>query len=218
MASKIPYIGAAGSITKILDKIKEASTPTNFSADFLATKLGFKGGNYRMFISWAKKLGLLNSDGSPTSLYKQFRNPTTSGASLASAFKIGYAELYSRNEYCHDLDKKGLKGLVMEATGEAHDSGKVGKIVDTFFNAKKLADFEAKSVSTGKAEFKRSKTSSNATEYKPLHGDTNRGLPQIEKKLNLGLNYTINLVLPKTDDPAIYSAIFKSLKENLLNE
>jgi hypothetical protein len=40
----IPYMSAPGSITKILDKIKEAGTPENFNADFLSTKLGFKGG------------------------------------------------------------------------------------------------------------------------------------------------------------------------------
>ena len=99
----IPYMAAPGSITKILEKIKEAGTPENFNADFLSTKLGFKGGNYRTFISWAKKAGLLNSDGTPTLLYKSFRNPTSSKATLARAIKTGYTELYSRNEYCHEL-------------------------------------------------------------------------------------------------------------------
>lgn len=214
MATSIPYIGAAGSIVRILDKVKEASTPENFSSDFLDTKLGFKGGNYRMFISWAKKLGLLNSDGSPTNLYKQFRNPSTSGAALAEAFKIGYTELYSRNEYCHDLDKKGLKGLVMEATGEAHDSQKVNKIVDTFYNAKALADFEVKTGQPNKKKDTASQIKKDETHIEVPQNNNNG----IEKKLSLGLNYTINLVLPKTDDPAIYSAIFKSLKENLLDD
>ncbi|MEZ4804462.1 MAG: DUF5343 domain-containing protein [Bacteroidia bacterium] len=213
MAVTIPYIGAAGSIGKILEKIKEASTPENFSSDFLDTKLGFKGGNYRMFISWAKKLGLLNSDGTPTILYKQFRNPSTSGSSLAEAFRIGYSELYSRNEYCHELDKKGLKGLVMEATGEAHDSQKVNKIVDTFFNAKALADFDAKNSSAKKEPTHSAQKGEGKVEVKQPVNPISNG-----KNLNLGLNYTINLVLPKTDDPAVYAAIFKTLKENLLDE
>ena len=102
MAAEIPYMAAAGSIVKILEKIKEAATPEIFSQDFLKTKLGFNGGNYLSFIPWAKKTGLINSDGSPTSLYKQFRNPVTSGSSLATAIKQGYKELYSRNEYYHD--------------------------------------------------------------------------------------------------------------------
>ena len=202
----IPYMSAPGSITKILEKIKEAGTPDNFNADFLSTKLGFKGGNYRTFISWAKKAGLLNSDGTPTLLYKSFRNPSSSKASLARAIKIGYAELYSRNEYCHELDKKAFKSLVMETTGEPHDSKVVDNIVSTFFNAKPLADFDAKLGDIEQGEPPNKKTSDHEEEGK------------MQKKLHLGLNYTINLVLPKTDDPAIYNAIFKSLRENLLKD
>ncbi|WP_276371739.1 DUF5343 domain-containing protein [Chryseolinea sp. H1M3-3] len=210
MAAEIPYMSAPGSISKILEKIREAATPESFSQDFLSTKLGFNGGNYLTFISWAKKCGLLNSDGSPTQLYKQFRNPATSSHSLGKALRIGYAELYSRNEYCHDLDKKGFKGLVMEATGEAHDSAKVDRIVSTFFNAKTLATFD------GSPEVKKE---DNKDDSKPNKEETQiHALSHSRGKTSIGLNYTINLVLPKTDDPAIYNAIFKSLKENLLND
>jgi hypothetical protein len=199
-------MAAPGSITKILEKIKEAGTPDNFNADFLSTKLGFKGGNYRTFISWAKKAGLLNSDGTPTLLYKSFRNPSSSKASLARAIKSGYAELYSRNEYCHELDKKAFNGLVMEATGEPHDSKVVDNIVSTFFNAKTLADFDARPGDIEQVESSDKKASGQEEEGK------------IQKKMHLGLNYTINLVLPKTDDPSVYNAIFKSLRENLLKD
>lgn len=208
MATNIPYMAAPGSIVKILGKIKDAGTPENFNADFLSTKLGFKGGNYRTFISWAKKSGMLNSDGTPSQLYKKFRNPTTSEISLAQALKNAYVELYSRNEYCHDLDRKAFKGLVMEATGEAHDSKVVENIVSTFFNAKSLANFDSKA----DEESPEDNTDQNKVDDKE---DKKRSL---QKELNLGLNYTINLVLPKTDDPAIYNAIFKSIRDNLLDE
>lgn len=212
MAADIPYMAAAGSIIRILEKIKEAATPESFSGDFLSTKLGFKGGNYLTFISWAKKCGLLNGDGSPTQLYKQFRNPHTSAISLAKGLRQGYAELYARNEYCHELDKKNFKGLVMEATGEAHDSAKVEKIVATFFNAKTLADFEGKLSDSTEASEDTKKVSQVDHPMSPVKEIRS------SSKVNLGLSYTINLVLPKTDDPSIYNAIFKSLKENLLNE
>ncbi|AWO01854.1 hypothetical protein DLD77_09165 [Chitinophaga alhagiae] len=213
MAADIPYLNAPGSIGKILEKIKEASTPETFSQDFLKTKLGFNGGNYLTFIPWAKKAGLVNSDGTPTSLYKQFRNPTTSAKSLGTAMRQAYRELFSRNEYCNELDRKAFKGLVMEATGEAHDSKKVENIVSTFFNAKALADFDSKQVtmtSEGIKELKTTKKDEPVLQP-PISSGSN-------KQRTIGLNYTINLVLPKTDDPAIFNAIFKSLKENLLNE
>ncbi len=211
MSIEIPYVTIAGSISKILEKIKDAATPDIFSQDFLKTKLGFNGGNYLAFIPWAKKTGLLNSDGSPSQLYKQFRNPSTSATSLASALRHGYKELYSRNEYCHNLDKKAFKGLVMEATGESHDSAKIEKIVSTFFAAKPLADFDSKVKPEKEKPDEKNKEDTDQSKGSLKDGHS-------EKKISLGLNYTINLVLPKTDDPAIYNAIFKSLKENLIND
>jgi hypothetical protein len=83
MSTKLPYVVYPNSIGKILDKIKEAKTPDRFTADFLDTKLGFHGGNYRQFIPLAKKLGLLKSDSTPTDLYKSFRNPGSSKAAMA---------------------------------------------------------------------------------------------------------------------------------------
>jgi hypothetical protein len=38
------------------------------------------------------------------------------------------------------------------------------------------------------------------------------------KKIGFNLGYTINLNLPATSDPAVFNAIFKSLKEHLLRD
>ena len=110
-------MSAPSALTKILPKIKEAAVPGTFNADFLSTVLGFKGGNYRTFISWSKKCGILNSDGSPTELYKKFRNPSTAGAAMAAALKIGYEELFRRNEFANKLSAKDIKGHIIEITG-----------------------------------------------------------------------------------------------------
>ena len=112
MASKLPYVNQPGTMVKILNKVKEAKTPDRFTQDFLDTKLGFKGGTARQFIPLSKKLGLLNSDGTPTDLYKKFRNDSTSGAAMAEALKIGYREAFERNEYANELDKESSKGLL----------------------------------------------------------------------------------------------------------
>lgn len=210
MSKDLPYMPSAGTLPKVLDKIIEASVPESFNYDFLGTKLGFKGGNQRTFVSWAKKCDFLTSDGTPTSIYKNFRNPDSRGAAMAQALRIGYEELYTRNEYAHDLSDKDLKQLVCEITGKPHDNSTVSAIVSTYKNAKAYADFEAKSTKEVIKVEEKAKTSPSSE----------IALPQKSQhaSLKLGLNYTINLVLPKTDDPAIYDAIFKSLKENLLNE
>ncbi len=109
MASKLPYVNVPGTMVKILNKIKEAQTPDRFTQDFLETKLGFKGGTARQFLPLAKKLGLLKSDGTPTDLYKKFRNAATSTAAMAEALKLGYREIFERNEYAGTLKKRGLQ-------------------------------------------------------------------------------------------------------------
>ena len=67
----------------------------------------------------------------------------------------------------------------------------------------KLADFEKSDAATPKTD----------------EEDTPMFAPPPTPPLNgLGLNlaYTINLVLPKSDDVAVFNAIFRSLRENLL--
>jgi hypothetical protein len=198
-----------GTLVRMLEKIKSAGTPTNFNGDFLAKTLDFKGGNYKTFIPWAKKLGLINSDGTPSQLYKKFRNPTTSKSSLGEALKKGYAELFAKDEACYKLDKTKLKGLVMEATGESHDSKVLELMVNSFWNAKTLAEFDGSKIYT-EEDLPEDGSETESSQGGEISGS--------ERKINLGLNYTINLVLPKTDDPSVYNAIFKSLRENLLKE
>ncbi len=41
-------------------------------------------------------------------------------------------------------------------------------------------------------------------------------VPAVSQRLGLNLGYTINLNLPATSDPAVFNAIFRALKENLL--
>jgi hypothetical protein len=122
MTTNLPYMVSTGTLTKILNKICEASIPENFNGDFLGTKLGFPGGNQKAFIPWAKRCKLLAEDGTPTQLYKDFRNPKFRGISMATALKKGYEELYVRNEYAHELSKPDFIKLVTDATGLAHDN------------------------------------------------------------------------------------------------
>ncbi len=151
----------------------------------------------------------MTNEGTPTQIYKNFRNPKFRGTSMAEALKKGYAELYLRNEYVHDLSRPDFIKLVSEVTGGAHDSSTVKAIVGTFFFAKEFAEFDSNGNEASLEE-----NGNQEPEKEPV-AKKNIENP---KKINLGLSYTINLVLPKTDDPAILNAIFKALKENLLHD
>jgi hypothetical protein len=207
MAKNYPsFMNATGVVGKILEKIKVAATPDRFTQDYLATELGFPGGSPRPFISLAKKMGLIGSDGSPTDLYRQFRNTNsaTSKAAMAKAMKNAYADVYSRNEFAHSLSKADLEGLIVEITGLEKGNQTVRAIVGTFEALKAFADFKAKEEHI------------SADKNKEGSGLGKPGNEGQVGSMALGLSYTINLVLPKTDDVAVFNAIFKSLKENIL--
>ena len=207
MAKNYPaFINATGTVSKILEKIKVAATPDRFTQDYLATELGFTGGGARAFIPLAKKLGFLASDGAPTDLYRRFRNTNAaiSKAAMAEAIKNAYSDVYSRNEYAHSLNRADFEGLIVEMTGLEKNNPTVRAIAGTFEALKGFADFKAAPVE--------SVTQKNNEEDADTHTSSEG------QKLKIGLSYTINLVLPKTDDVAVFNAIFKSLKENLLKD
>lgn len=206
MSNKLPYVVEPNKIEKVLRKIKEAKVPERFTQDFLDTVLNCKGGNYRQFVPLAKKLSILNSDGTPTELYKKFRNNATSSFAMAQALKVGYAEVFDRNEYANKLSKEDFKGLVVEITGLEPKNRVVKLICSTFETLKKLADFEQTL-----PEEESSKELSDSTKG-------TQGAQEEIRDFDLNLSYTINLVLPKTDDPAVFNAIFRSLREHLLRK
>lgn len=208
MAKYPPYMNSYGRIKTVLEKIKSAATPDRFTYDFLETKLGAKGGSARTFVGFAKRLKLLNSDGTPTDLYHKFRNSASSGAAMAEAMRNGYDELYQRNEYAHELSRPQLEGLIVEVTGLEKKHKTVKAIASSFEALKEYADFDASPVDLPATTEARSE---------PISGVQVPMRPS-GRDFDLNVAYTINLVLPKTDDVSVFDAIFRSLRTNLLGE
>lgn len=205
MSDKLPYVPSPGVVTKALDKIKAAATPPRFTSDFLSAKLQMKGGSQRPVIPYLKRTGFLGTDGSPTDLYKRFRNPTESGKAAAQALRTGYRVLYEMNEYVHDLSDKDLKGLVVQAIGAEPESSTVRAIVGSFKALKAFARFDGED-----------------TPPEEMHAERAEDLHEADPgaregpDFKMGLSYTINLNLPATSDISVFNAIFKSLREHLL--
>lgn len=204
-----PFVNATGLIEPFLRKISEAGRPARFTQDFLSTKLGFTSSSARPLIGLLKRLGFLQSDGVPTELYSQFRNSGESKNAMALAIRSGYAEVYERNEYAHELNKDRFRDLIMQITGLEKGNSTVAAIVGTFFSLKEFSDFDGKAPVPVKVETIKQESDfpfaegSNATSHQSV-------------KLNLG--YTINLNLPETTNVEVFNAIFRSLRENLLRD
>ena len=209
----LPYVLSTGSLTKILEKIQSAATPDRFTLDFLASKLGHSGGSARPVVPYLKRTGFLATDGAPTEIYKRFRNPKLRGAAAAEALRIGYEPLFQANEFAHELSDEDLRGLVVQLTGVEEGSRVLSAVIGSFKALLEHAEFD-------------DGTDHDTDPNEPLDSggevDDADSRPDLgqgdETALPGGLNigYTINLHLPATSDIAVFNAIFKSLRENLL--
>jgi hypothetical protein len=207
----LPYVTAPGNIEKALKGIKSAATPESVSQDFVKTILGIKGGSGNQITAYLKKIGFANKDGSPSELYKKFRNTSTEGWAAAEALKVGYAPLYVRNEYMHKLSDEELKGLIVEETGAQEDANIVSFAILCIKQLKKFAKFDA-----ALPAVKFEDSGENDDSEAGSEGDHGQNDKENFRQLGLNLGYTINLNLPATSDPAVFNAIFRALKENLL--
>jgi hypothetical protein len=212
MATKLPYMVGPAVLPKILGNLKEAYTPERFTREFLSTKLGFSGNNHRQFIPLATKIGFLTSEGEPTDIYRQFRNPAQSRAAIARAVRVGYRELFERNSDAAGLSKDQLKALVIDITALDPSARVVHMICQTFDELRKLADFNGESTEDA------SNGTSEAEAAEAIRAMSAQGAERDHVAPGVNLSYTINVVLPKSDDPAVFNAIFRALRDNLLRK
>ena len=211
--ANLPYAQRVGTLESMLEKIKTASVPEKFSQDFVSTKLAMKGGTPRSIIPFIKKMGLVSSDGTPTDRYREFRNPRKSGAAIAHSMREVYAPLFEMNEYANELTQTELRGLIVEATGAEPTARTVDLTVSTFSALNKLADFQAPEIDvTDNARLSPATVEPNSTI--PIHSEKSR--PHRAPSEGINLSYTLNLNLPATTDIEVFNAIFKSLKQHLL--
>lgn len=202
-----PFMNSTGLIGKIFEKIQQAKVPPRYTQDFQSTVLGFGSGSARPFIPFLKRLGFIQSDGTPTELYTRFRNADSSGAAMAEAMRIGFADIFQKNEFANDLTDDKLKNLVVEVTGKEPGDGTVGAIVGSFKACKQLADFDSADA---------------AKQKKEEAPDISKSLVKYEDRKHAGrdirIGYTININLPETTNVEVYNAIFASIKQNLLTD
>ena len=203
--AELPYVYSYGKIRYLFEKIKEASAPPKFTQDFISTSLGFTSSSDRAFPNLLKRLGFIDGSNVPTEAYHHFRDDTRSKQVMAQQIRLGYNDLFKVNEYAYKLSKGELIAKVKQLTGLGENDNVLGAIVGTFMGLRDLADFETivSGVSPKRVDKKVAETEPES---------------RAEGTLKLGMSYTIVLNLPATTDIAVFNAIFKSLKENILKE
>lgn len=214
--ANLPYVYSAATLVKMLGKIKIAAVPATFSQDFVSQTLLMKGGTARSVIPFIKKMGLVSDDGTPTDLYKQFRNNTKSASAIAECMRQLFAPLFAMNENVNTLSDSEIREMIVEATGSEKASKVTQLTLGTFKALNEIADYS----SLPSSDTRMAAQETPHDQDDPL--DATPGIPletaDLRRAEGMNLSYTINLNLPPTSDIEVFNAIFRSLRQHLLHQ
>lgn len=200
MALPSTYTQAYGQLGEFFSKIRDAQAPDKFTNQILKD-LGFKSNNHRPFIPLMKSLGFLAADGTPTQRYHDYRNHSMSKNKMGEALKEAYSDIFLIKEKPTTSDRELIQGKFKSFHNASDNVAKLH--TNTFYALLDLANLDSKKTKQHdvEAEIEPSKTIEQEA---------------IVKATSLGLHYNIQIHLPATKDVEVYNAIFKSLKDHLI--
>ncbi|MDA6067630.1 DUF5343 domain-containing protein [Idiomarina abyssalis] len=199
------YTQVYGQLPSFLATIREGQAPDKFTQQHLKD-LGYASSNYRSYIPILKAIGFLSADGTPTDRYRAHRDSTQSRRVLGEALKEAYAELFVIKSHPTDKDKDALAGKFKSVHNATDRTAEL--MAKTFLALLKEADIDHAPSKGPKAQAKEEPRAEPKKEEAPTR----------EKKIEPpGLHYNIQIHLPATKDVEVYNAIFKSLREHLID-
>jgi hypothetical protein len=201
------YLTSTKNTAGILEAMQKASVPERVTYEFLK-QLGFPSSGDRPMIPVLKSIGFLNDGAVPTESYRRFKDKAISKGVLAQGIRDGYADVFAIDPEAYKRSSQDLSGIFARLS----DKGETvtAKMASTFKALAGLADFQATGTSP-----------TDPTEERPRVDDRN-GQERAEDAeltnsgVSLSLRHDVHVHLPLTTDVAVYDAIFKSLKANLL--
>lgn len=206
------YTVAASRIPDLFDKIRDGQAPEQLSQQLLKD-WGFSSSNDRAFIPVLKDLGFLSPDGKPTTRYHDYRDHSRSKIVMAEALREAYGDIFLIKEHPSDSDKGAIKGKFKSFHNVSDNVA--GLMTNTFYELLKLSDLKATGRSS-KPKAPEAEVPPTPTHANPAKGDTEgSGVPPI---YGAGLHYNIQIHLPASKDVEVYNAIFKSLREHLIEK
>jgi len=207
MADSYPYMLSNNKIEPILTKIKSAAKPEKFTHAFLK-QLGFSSSNDRAIIPLFKRLGFITEEGAPTEYYDRLRDGTDWQYVLGERVSDLYKEIFNINTEIYKASDDEIKGAISRTTGK--DDTSVSRYLATFKTLASLAKFGAS------PKLSKPKTSEKEEEPAPIQKPKFSDETTIQGN-GLSFQHNIEIHLPATTDISVYNAIFKSLRENLLD-
>ena len=204
MALPTTYAMEFKRFNEFFGKIRDAQAPPKFTNQLLVD-WGFKSTSHRAFIPILKALGFLTLENVPTQRYQDYRNHSVSKKVMGKAIKEAYSDIFLIKEKPTQSDKNLIEGKFKSF----HNSNDriAGFMAKTFFSILDLADITQESPAM--------ESPTNETVEEMIDFEDEKKMKSSSRN-NFGLHYNIQIHLPATKDVEVYNAIFKSLKEHLL--
>lgn len=200
MADSYPYMISNNKISVILEKIRGAAKPQRFTHEFLK-QLGFGSSNDRAVIGVLKRLGFLTDDGAPTEYYARLKDVTDWQYVLGERIKDHYKDIFAVDTTIYKSTDSEIKGAISRVTGK--DETSVNRYATTFKTLAGLAKFDSSPKLKESAS-----TSPDVRNEAPVRPKNDAPVTFL---------HNIQIQLPATTDVAVYNAIFKSVRDNLIN-
>ena len=200
-------------LEQFFEKLREGQAPDKFTRTFLAD-LGFKSSNWVAAIGLLKGLGFLSPEGSPTVKYMDFLDKTKWGKILAEAVKDAYSDIFTIKRDPTDSDVGIIAGKYKSTYNMPEKQADL--CAHTFLALLRLCD---KDVLLSKQPDRSSESLQDSEEIQKSQQEPTE-VSQSERRVTanpVSLNYNIQIHLPATKDMEVYNAIFKSLRDHIID-
>lgn len=207
------YTVASGRLSDLFSKIRDGQAPDQFTQQLLKD-WGFRSSNDKAAIPILKELAFLSPDGKPTARYHDYRDHTRSKSVMADALRDAYGDIFLIKEHPTEADKDAIYGKFKSFHNASDNVAKW--MTSTFFALLQLADLKSKKAkSKGTEHPEQPEEKADKRQGSAEDSDSLAGKSRLQAS---GLHYNIQIHLPATKDVEVYNAIFKSLREHLLEE
>lgn len=204
-----------GQLPKFLEALRAGTAPQTFTRQFLKD-LNFKSSNHHQFIPLLKGLGFLTESGAPTTRYKEFLDASRWKKVLAVAVREAYGDIFVLKAKPSDADLQMIAGKYKSTYNLSDVSAE--RAAKTFLALLSLSDQD---VVYGKNTEMAPHPAKKETMADDMEQIGSRLAPvavqNLDAKAAVGLHYNIQIHLPATKDIEVYNAIFKSLREHIID-
>ena len=197
------YVQVYGQLPELFQRIAQGQAPEKFTIQHLKD-LGFTSSNYRAVIPLLKALGFLSSDGIPTQRYHEYRNTVQSRRVMTEALREAYGDLFTIKAKPTESDRGLIEGKFKSTHNASPNTAKL--MASTFYALLGLADLTTHVIEKKKEQ--------QPEAIPPSTPKTVETPPPVTHRATL--HYDIQIHLPATKDVEVFNAIFKALREHLL--